>query len=122
VGSIGTALSTLRRRSATPQIIIQIGKETQMDRLHRYEKEANFTADAKAVSLMFIVGMVALLAAHTTEMPGVGIMASAPTVLIEPTREVPLVGVDIPDGPKLPAQESARAAARVRDEPPIAPF
>jgi hypothetical protein len=93
-----------------------------MDRFHRHEKEAIFTAGAKAVSLMFIVGMVALLAAHTTEMPGVGTMASASTVLLEPTREIPVVGVDVPDGYKLPGQEPAEAAARVPNEPPIAPF
>ena len=65
-----------------------------MDRFHRHEKEAIFTAGAKAVSLMFIVGMVALLAAHTTEMPGVGTMASASAVLLEPTREIPVVRMD----------------------------
>ena len=41
-----------------------------MDRLHRYTKEARFTAGAKAVSLFFIVGVVLLLAVHATEMPG----------------------------------------------------
>ena len=41
-----------------------------MNRLHRYTKEASFSAGAKAVSLFFIVGVVLLLAVHATEMPG----------------------------------------------------
>lgn len=42
----------------------------QMSRLHRYTREASFTAGAKAVSLFFIVGVVLLLAVHATELRG----------------------------------------------------
>ena len=41
-----------------------------MDRLHRFTKEASFTAGAKAVSVFFIVGVVLLLAVHATDRAG----------------------------------------------------
>jgi hypothetical protein len=91
-----------------------------MDRIHRQEQEATFFTGAKAVSLMFIAGVIMLLAAHTTEMPGGGTVASASAISLEPTREMPEIGVDVPDGYKLPGQEAAEAAARVADDPPIA--
>jgi hypothetical protein len=107
---------------ATPQIIIKFGKETQMDTLHHHEREAILNADAKAASLMFIVGIVALLASPATEVPGEGTMASASTVSLEPTREIPVAGVDVPDGYKLSVPEAAESAAGVPDDPPTATF
>ena len=38
-----------------------------MGRLDRFKKEASFTAGAKVVSVMFIIGVVLLLVAQPTE-------------------------------------------------------
>jgi hypothetical protein len=93
-----------------------------MGRIHRQEQEATFFTGAKAVSLMFIAGAIMLLAAHATEMPGEGTMATASTASLELTREMPAIGFDVPDGYKVPGQDAAEAAARVANDPPIATF
>ena len=85
-----------------------------MDRLHRQREEATFTANAMAVSLMFIVGMVVLLATGTTGttgMSGEGAVASASSVSLEPARAD---RVDVSDGYKRPGQEPTVSAASSR--------
>lgn len=48
-----------------------------MGRLDRFRKEAGFTAGAKVVSLLFIIGMVLLLVVQPSDMPAEHATASA---------------------------------------------
>ena len=48
-----------------------------MSRLDRFKKEASFTAGAKFVSLIFVIGVVLLLVAQPTERPDEQAGASA---------------------------------------------
>ena len=57
-----------------------------MGRLDRFKKEASFTAGAKVVSVFFIIGVVLLLVAKPTGMPGENASASARVFVSGPTR------------------------------------
>ncbi len=89
-----------------------------MNRTNRYGDGTAFTAGAKVVSLLFVVGMVALLAGHTAATPSDDTRALATAVTLEPTQEIPMVGLDLPLDFKMPEQD----AAAVQDDPPIATF
>jgi hypothetical protein len=104
-----------------PRAITHVGQETQMFNSNRNEDGTAFTTGAKAVSLFFVVGMIALLAGHTTATPGDDARDLAATVSLEPTREIPVVGLDLPLEPASP-DHSAAAAAAVLDDPPVATF
>jgi hypothetical protein len=57
-----------------------------MDRLDRFKKEASFTAGAKVVCVLFVIGVVLLLAAQPTEMRGEYASATAPGVALHLAR------------------------------------
>lgn len=92
-----------------------------MSKMNRHEDGSAFTAGAKAVSLLFVVGMIALLAGHTAGTPNDVSRDMAAAVSLEPTREIPVVGLDLPSDFTSP-EHAAAAAAAVQDDPPIATF
>jgi hypothetical protein len=57
-----------------------------MGRLDRFRKEASFTAGAKFMSVLFIIGVVLLLVAQPTERPGEQASAAAPVFAFWPGR------------------------------------
>jgi hypothetical protein len=92
-----------------------------MSKMNRNEDGAAFTSGAKAVSLLFVVGMIALLAGHTTGTPNGVSRDVAAVVSLEPAREIPVVGLDLASDFTSPGHAAAAAAA-VQDDPPIATF
>ena len=88
-----------------------------MTRIQRFERESSFTTGAKAMSIIFMVGVIALLVARTTLQPGEDVTVSAEPAVRQ------LVGVGGTGATTLTQQE-AEAAGRAakQDDPPIATF
>ena len=88
-----------------------------MNRTERFAREAHFTAGAKVVSIIFTVGITALLVARTPLYPGEETMVSAPPAFEQSKGDVGAFGSTL-------GRQEADAAARVakQDDPPIATF
>jgi len=88
-----------------------------MNRAERFARESHFTMGAKAMSIVFTVGIIALLVARTTLHPGEEAMVSTPPAVEQANGDVGAFGSTLP---RQEAEAAARAAKQ--DDPPIATF
>ncbi len=87
-----------------------------MNRIKRLTRESPSTTGAEAVSIIFMIGMIALFVAHT--MLPANEDATAPASAAQGTvREAPAAG----SVPAMPDANVAASAAK-RDDAPIATF
>ena len=88
-----------------------------MTRIQRFEKESHFTSGAKAMSVIFMVGIIMLLVARTTLHPGEDVTASAEPAVRQ------LVGDGGAGATTLTPQQAEEAGRKAaQDDPPIATF
>jgi hypothetical protein len=88
-----------------------------MNRTKRLTRESPSTTGAKAVSILFMIGMIALFVAHTMLPAGEDAAASASAAAQATVREVPTAG----SVPPMPDANVAASAAK-RADAPVATF
>jgi len=88
-----------------------------MNRTDRFARASNLWTGAKAISIMFMVGIIALLAARTPMHPMEEAMVATPAALEQSEGDLGAFGSTLP---RQDADAAARAAKQ--DDPPIPTF
>ena len=88
-----------------------------MNRRERHTRESRFTTRAKVLSVMFTVGIIALLAVRAPMHLGESAVLSTPPIMAQSNGEVGAFGSTL-------SRQEADAAARAakQDDPPIPTF